>query len=93
MVADEEPEDKPEETDGATSPQRTTPQTDELLSKGADFISCLADTLRSPRATADLIDSLVHTDPDTGRAELRIPVESRQAVADIVGAFAKFFIK
>ena len=93
MVADDEPEERPGEPVDATAPGGTATPANALLSKGAEFLSCLADTLRSPEATADLIDSLVHTDPGSGRTEICIPVESKGAVADIVGAIAKFFTK
>lgn len=93
MVAEDEPEDNRPEASGTETPHKETSQANELMAKAADFISCLADTLRSPEATAGLIDSLVHTDPETGRTEVRIPVENRNAVADIVGAFAKIFTK
>ena len=52
------------------------------------FLGSLARTLRSPEATERLLDTIVHTDAD-GHTELRIPVESRKAVADILSLFSQ----
>lgn len=46
----------------------------ELIRSGTEFFGKLADTLRSPRATQNLLDTIVHVCPETGRKELRIPV-------------------
>ena len=46
----------------------------ELFRSGTEFFGKLADTLRSPRATQNLLDTIVHVCPETGRKEVRIPV-------------------
>lgn len=75
-----------EENDEA-APQPETLAPEALLEKGMSFLGALARTLRSPEAKERLLDTIVHTGPD-GRTELRIPVESRKAVADILALFS-----
>lgn len=83
------PFDEPEES--VAAPAQSVPDAAELLRQGMGFADSLARTLSSPEATARLIDSVVHTDADTGRTELRIPVESKEAVASFINNIAKLF--
>lgn len=66
-----------------------TPQ--DLMAQGVSFFSGLAQTLKSPEATKQLIDSIVKTDPQSGRTSLNIPVPSKEAVEQILNIFSKFF--
>lgn len=68
-----------------------TPDPQALLARGIGFIADMAATLKSPQATEKLVDAIVCTDPETGRSELRIPVESRRQVADFINTIAKLF--
>lgn len=67
----------------------TDPQ--EIISNGLKFLGGLAQTLKSEEATRRLVDSIVHTDENTGATELRIPVESRESIEALLGAFGKLF--
>ena len=67
------------------------PDARELIGNGLKFLGDLALTLKSEEATKQLIDSIVHTDEDTGSAELRIPVESKESVEAIINAFRGLF--
>lgn len=69
-----------------TAPAQETPAPEVLLQQGMSFLGSLAQTLRSPEATERLLDTIVHTGADGG-TELRIPVESRKAVADVLALF------
>ena len=72
-----------------SSETAVTPQ--ELMAQGVSFFSGLAQTLKSPEATKQLIDSIVKTDPQSGRTSLNIPVPSKEAVEQILNIFSKFF--
>ena len=45
-----------------------------LIRQGAEFLTNLSETLKSPEATAKLLSTLIHTDAETGKTELRIPL-------------------
>ena len=62
----------------------------ELVRHGVAFISGLAETLKSPEKTAKLIDSLVYENPETGNAEIRIPVPGKNVVESVLSVLAKF---
>lgn len=77
----------PDDSDSRPEHSRT-PEPAELICAARSFFSSLAATLGSPEATARLIDTIVHTDPETSRTELRIPVNSKESVARILSGFA-----
>lgn len=79
--ADNEMANVPEE-----SPAAEDRETDcsELLKRGSDLLSDLSAVLKSPEKTAELLDAIVHTDAETGKSELRIPVPDKDAVATIL---------
>lgn len=79
--ADNEMSNAPEE-----SPAAEDRETDcrELLKRGSDLLSDLSAVLKSPEKTAELLDAIVHTDAETGKSELRIPVPDKDAVATIL---------
>lgn len=64
-----------------------------LVRQGMAFLSGLAKTLQSPEATARLVDTLVHTDSETGRQEIRIPVPGKDAAGSILTLLAKLMSK
>ena len=92
-------EDEPTAPSPAESPQTTaaysgtkTPrQPKELVAQGISFLSGLADTLKSPEATAQLVDTLVETDAETGQTSLRIPVPDKQTVRNLLDIVGKLF--
>lgn len=84
----------PEDTDNVmanvpeASPAAEDRETDcsELLKRGSDLLSDLSAVLKSPEKTAELLDAIVHTDAETGKSELRIPVPDKDAVATILSS-------
>ena len=84
----------PEDTDNemanvqAESPAAEDRETDcsELLKRGSDLLSDLSAVLKSPEKTAELLDAIVHTDAETGKSELRIPVPDKDVVATILSS-------
>ncbi len=80
------------ERDVATgTPAETQPK--DLIAQGMTFLSGLAETLKSPEATARLVDSIVQKDEETGETSIRIPVENRETVANLFGLIGKLFAK
>lgn len=49
-----------------------------LITEGVSFLSGLAETLKSPEATQQLIDNIVEVNPETGETNLKIPVSSKE---------------
>ena len=87
-VQEEEPvkEEEPvqEEPESPGSPK-------ELVAQGISFLSGLAATLKSPEATAQLVETLVETDAETGKTSLRIPVPDKQTVRNLLDVVGKLF--
>lgn len=63
----------------------------EYLHGGVSFLSGLAETLKSPEATAQLVDSLVEEDEQTGETSIKISVESKEDVSNLLGLIGKLF--
>ena len=66
-------------------------QPKDLVAQGISFLSGLAETLKSPEATAQLVETLVETDAETGQASLRIPVPDKQTVRNLLDIVGKLF--
>ena len=66
-------------------------QPKELVAQGITFLSGLAETLKSPEATAQLVETLVETDAETGQTSLRIPVPDKQTVRNLLDIVGKLF--
>ena len=66
-------------------------QPKKLVAQGISFLSGLAETLKSPEATAQLVETLVETDAETGQASLRIPVPDKQTVRNLLNIVGKLF--
>ena len=83
------------ETEAATSaaqmPAHEVADPNDVVRQGVSFFTSLAQTLNSPEATRQLVDSLVETDKQTGQTTLRIPVPNKETVQNILSAFAKLF--
>lgn len=81
--ADNEMANAPEESPAAEDRETNCR---ELLKRGSDLLSDLSAVLKSPEKTAELLDAIVHTDAETGKSELRIPVPDKDAVATILSS-------
>lgn len=68
-------------------------QPKELVTQGVSFFSGLAETLKSPEATAQLVDSIVERDEQTGKTSIKIPVESKETVSNLLNLIGKLFTK
>ncbi len=68
-------------------------QPKDLVAQGVSFLSGLAETLKSPEATAQLVDSIVEKDELTGETSIKIPVESKETVSNLLGLIGKLFAK
>lgn len=64
-----------------------------LVAQGISFLSGLAETLKSPEATAQLVDSIVEQDEQTGETSIKIPVESKETVSNLLNLIGKLFAK
>lgn len=71
------------------NPKARKPQ--ELVAQGVSFLSSLAETLKSPEATQRLVDSIVQKDETTGETSIKIPVESKETVSNLLGLLGKLF--
>ena len=78
---------EPETTHPATP--RASTQPNELVGMGMNFFKSLADTLKSPQATQQLVDSIIITDKETGQTRLNIPVPDKETVTTVLNLFAK----
>lgn len=76
----------------STSSAHSAPrQPQELVAQGISFLSGLAQTLQSPEATQQLVDTLVDIDAETGESHLRIPVPDKQTVQTLLNFVGKLF--
>ena len=66
-------------------------QPKDLVAQGISFLSGLAETLKSPEATAQLVDSIVEKDEQTGETSIKIPVESKETVSNLLNLIGKLF--
>ncbi len=81
-----------QQTQGAGTSHRPS-QPKELVAQGVSFLSGLAETLKSPEATAQLVDSIVEKDEQTGETSIKIPVESKETVSNLLNLIGKLFAK
>ena len=77
------------ESDAEKSEDGGSMSPESLVNQGVAFFSGLAATLRSEDGVRNLADTLVRTDPQTGKSELRIPVPDKETVTDILSLFGK----
>jgi len=61
----------------------------QLINQGFSFLSGLAETLKSPEATKQLIDNIVDVNPATGETNIKIPIASKDTVAQVFSLFGK----
>lgn len=79
-------------TSASGTPAREVADPNDVVRQGVSFFSSLAQTLSSPEATRQLVDSLVETDKQTGQTSLRIPVPNKETVQSVLGALAKLLV-
>ena len=53
----------------------------------------MAETLKSPEATTALVDSITEKDEKTGETSIKIPVESKETVKNLLNLIGKLFAK
>ena len=75
-----------------TASHRPT-QPKDLVAQGVSFLSGLAETLKSPEATAQLVEFIVEKDEQTGETSIKIPVESKETVSNLLNLIGKLFAK
>lgn len=68
-------------------------QPKDLLTQGVAVLSGLAELLKSPEATQQLVDSIVEKDEATGATSIKIPVESKKTVSNLLNLIGKLFSK
>jgi SNF2 family DNA or RNA helicase len=83
-IVKEKPNISPEVESITTSPQ-------DLLQNGFNFFGQLAQTLASPEATQNLVNSIVAKDEATGQTYLKIPVENQAVVQNALNVFGALF--
>ena len=87
-----EAEEPPANAQKSVASRRATRPKD-LVVQGVSFLSDLAETLKSPEATAQLVDTLVEKDEKTGETSIKIPVESKEVVSNLLTLVGKLFAK
>ena len=68
-------------------------QPKDLVAQGVSFLSGLAETLKSPEAIARLVDSITEKDERTGETSIKIPVDSKETVSNLLSIIGKLFAK
>lgn len=63
----------------------------QLVEQGISFFAGLAETLKSPEATKQLVDNIVEKNPDTGETHIRIPVPDKNTVVQLFDLVGKLF--
>ena len=92
LVQQDQSEEETVSSSSSTSSAHSAPrQPQELVAQGISFLSGLAQTLQSPEATQQLVDTLVDTDAETGESHLRIPVPDKQTVQTLLNFVGKLF--
>lgn len=61
----------------------------ELVSQGISFFTRLADTLSSPEKTAQLVNTIVKENPETGQTSIEIPVPDKESVSQVFRMLGK----
>jgi superfamily II DNA/RNA helicase len=66
-----------------------TPHPNQLIEQGISFFNGLANTLKSPEATKELINNIIEENPETGETNIKIPVQSKETVVQMFALFGK----
>ena len=92
LTQQDQTEEKTVPSSSSVSSTHSAPrQPQELVAQGISFLTGLAQTLQSPEATQQLVDTLVDTDAETGESHLRIPVPDKQTVQTLLNFVGKLF--
>ena len=75
----------PTHSHSSRSANPSTPK--ELVHAGRTFFQGLADTLKSPEATRQLVEELVEEDPETGATHIKIAIPDKKSVEVLLGFF------
>jgi hypothetical protein len=62
---------------------------EQLISQSVNLLGAFLRTLSTPEATAELVDTLIETDHETGKTSLKIPVPGRDSVIAGLAAIGK----
>lgn len=79
------------EASSSHSQPHTPREPKDLVNQGISFLSGLSDTLKSPEATAELINSIVEVDEETGQTNIKMPVASKETVSNVLQLLGKLF--
>ena len=92
LAQQDQTEEKTVPSSSSVSSTHSAPrQPQELVAQGISFLTGLVQTLQSPEATQQLVDTLVDTDAETGESHLRIPVPDKQTVQTLLNFVGKLF--
>ncbi|MBR3531329.1 MAG: DEAD/DEAH box helicase [Bacteroidaceae bacterium] len=92
IVPQDEDEEPFKPTASSNSPHKSTVQSPkDLLSQGISFMTGLAETLKSPEATEELIKTIVVEDEKTGETSIHIPIANKQSVKNLLQLVGKLF--
>lgn len=73
--------------------KQTSSEPEELIKQGISFLSNLTKTFSSPEATDKFVESITEKNEKTGETSIRIPVESKETVVNILNLVGKLFSK
>ena len=92
IVPQDEDEEPFKPTASSNSTHKPTVQSPkDLLSQGISFMTGLAETLKSPEATEELIKTIVVEDEKTGETSIHIPIANKQSVKNLLQLVGKLF--
>ena len=81
---------EPQRLSRATAtPALSSPQ--ELIQTGMSFFTHLAQTLKSPEKTQELVSSIVKKDEITGQTYLHIPIDNQEVVSNALSVLGSLF--
>ncbi len=85
-----EPELFPEDEE---TTEEGTIDSQQIIQQGITFISGLARILQSPEETQKMVDNLVVKDKETGKTHIKIPVQDKETVLNVINSIAQLFQK
>ena len=92
IVPQDEDEEPFKPTASSNSPHKPSAQSPkDLVAQGISFMTGLAETLKSPEATEELIKSIVVEDEKTGETSIHIPIANKQSVKNLLQLVGKLF--
>lgn len=84
-------EDKEQDTRSTSSHKPSIRNPKDLVSQGISFMAGLAETLKSPEATEELIKTIVVEDEKTGETSIHIPIANKESVKNLLQFVGKLF--